>query len=157
MRDIKLWGDAPEDAKAVYHLRLGGLDFDEIGERLHISPDRAIVLYRERVTRAAQVMGGDERRMVADTELARLDALQEPYWLSATSGELDAARFVLEIIKTRVKMLNLDAPDKNAAAVARVLVVGGTQEQFMEALSAGRYEHVAGLNGEDGSDHKEAS
>jgi hypothetical protein len=152
---VGFWSEASGEAQAVYHLRLGGLSFPEIAERLEISVDQAIVFYRDRVTRAAKVFGGDERRVVTETELARLDALQEPFWLSATSGDRDDAKFVLQIIQTRMKMLSLDTPDKNVAEVARVLVVGGTQKEFMEALSEGRY--MTGLSSETGSDSKEAS
>ena len=45
-------------------------------------------------------------------ELERLDALQYGQWGAAMSGDIKAARLVLEIIHERIRLLGLDRPNE---------------------------------------------
>jgi hypothetical protein len=156
MSDVTLWHDDAE-AKQVYHLRLGGLSFEEIADRNNMTVDMAMTLYRDRVMAAAKIFGTDDRQMIKQLELDRLDALQQSYWHDATEGDLKSAEFVLKIIGTRIKLEGMEQLSAATPSdVARVLIVGGSQQEFVAALQQGRAQHaMTSPAPEDGVDLKE--
>jgi len=138
---------------------MGGLSFEQIAARFGMTVDQAITAYRERVTTAAMVFGEDKRDMITQLELDRLDALQAPHWGPATDmqePDIKAGEFVLKVMQHREKLLKLgDLSANTPETVARVLVVGGNQAEFIEALQSGRNQHLAGGTPEDGDDPQE--
>ena len=157
MSVVQPWSETEQaDAAQIYHAKLAGLSFDEISDRFHITADKAIDLYRQRVVQAGKLFGGSDRKLVKQIELDRLDALQAPYWLAATSGDIKAGEFVLKVIALRMKLENLDQSVVDSSSeMSRVLIVGGSQAEFLEALRQGKNQHVAGSSPEDGDDQEE--
>jgi hypothetical protein len=143
-----------DESKEIYHLKLGGMDFVEIAQRYQITTDVAMQKYRSYLVEAAKTFGGDQRDMVVQTELARLDSLQQTYWHSALQGERADGEFVLKVMAHRMKLLGLDQLQADTKQqIAQVLVVGGSQQEFIDALNAGRNQQVlAGPSPEDGDD-----
>lgn len=155
MSDVQVWS-VDAQASQVYHLRMGGLSFEEIAEHFMMTVDQAISAYRERVTTAAMVFGEDKRELITQLELDRLDALQAPHWAAAASGDIKAGEFILKVMQQRAKYLQLDQVSASTPeSVARVLIVGGNQAEFIEALQSGRNQHLAGGTPEDGGDPQE--
>ena len=74
----------------------------------------------------------DEHRAL---ELSRLDALQQPIWERAVTGDFTAANAVLRIIEARMRLLGLDRPTKTSAG-PRSIIAAGCEEEFAEALAA---------------------
>lgn len=149
--------EARDVARRVYHLKLGGMQFPEIAESLDITVDAAVMMYRNATVDAAKVYGGDERQIIIQTELDRLEMMHQTYWQNALMGERADAEFVLKIMSHRMKLLGLDQLQaETKSQIAQVLVVGGSQQEFIEALNAGRQQGaLAGEAHEDGDDREE--
>ena len=155
MSVVQPWSEASEEAQ-IYHAKLAGFNFDEISERFGVTADEAIALYRKRVVQASKLFHGNDREMVKQIELDRLDELQKPFYLAATSGDLKSAEYVLKVIAMRMKLHQLDQSVVDSASeMSRVLIVGGTQAEFLEALKQGRNQGMAGSSPEDGDDQEE--
>lgn len=74
-------------------------------------------------------------------ELARLDHIQLAFWDQAVSGDVKAAEVVLKVVAARCRLLQLDrgGPTGSSGVAARhVVVVGGTKEEYVQALTTGR-------------------
>ncbi|MCB1686879.1 MAG: hypothetical protein KDI33_00220 [Halioglobus sp.] len=91
-------------------LRLDGLSFDEIGERLHVDRAEAIALTQAALATLPDDILEDEKTelwAIKAMERLRLDALQIPIWRRAEEGDLEAIDRVLEIMDRRARLLNL--------------------------------------------------
>jgi len=143
--------------RRIYHLKLGGMPFPDIAATMEMGTDEVIQRYRNYTVWAAKVFGGDEREMVIQTELDRLDMLQQTYWQNALLGERADAEFCLKVMTHRMKLLGLDQMQADTKQqIAQVLVVGGSQQEFIDALNAGRQQGaLAGPALEDGDDREE--
>jgi hypothetical protein len=120
----------PRRLQAV-QLRLAGLSYEDIGQELGVTRQRAWTLVQKEMRRL-----GHERAEAAATlqriELEGLDALHRTYWPAAIAGDLDAAAFVLRLMQRRARLLGLDAPPaKGESAPAVELRI--TVEQVAEA------------------------
>jgi hypothetical protein len=69
----------------------------------------------------------DRARSVRELEMKRLNRMQRGLWEEATSGDTDAARTVLRLMKRRAKLLGLDEPDE-------LDVTEGFDSDFLETL-----------------------
>jgi hypothetical protein len=154
--------DGPNLDEQIYHLRIGGLTFRRIARELNISLARVSAHYQNYLeVLASCAPHSDTREVEVSLELERLDRIQEGFWKSATEQHTEpmvmksgsrsyvedvevgpnatSARMVLEVMKHRAKLKGWDQPDpQDAAGVQRVLIIGGSQESFLEALQAGR-------------------
>lgn len=100
---------AERRAKAVA-LRLAGLDFQTIADKLHYA-DRAAA--HKDITRAMEANVAEMNRnadVLRQEELDRLMRLQLGVWPAATAGDPKAVQVALGIIDRRCKLLGLDAP-----------------------------------------------
>lgn len=89
-------------------LRLAGLTYEQIGERLKISPSGAANLIARSLSRAEQ-MSVDQLRA---TENARLDRAQMAIWPQVLQGDQKAIGMFLRISAARRQMNGLNAPVK---------------------------------------------
>lgn len=104
-------------------LRLAGLTYAQIGERLDITEASA----RDLIQRS---LAGAEMRAVTalrDMENARLDRLQVAVWSKAIQGDIQAVDAVLRISQQRAKLNGLYAPNKLDVSV-------GVREEMNKAL-----------------------
>lgn len=148
----------PTDPEAqVYHLRKSGMSFLDIAERLAISSAEAIAAFRRYTVTLAASYSLDERQALVQLELERLNDLQAAVWAPATAGDRASIETALKIMAHRSKLLQLDAvtPVDNQQ-VQNILVVGGDQETFLEALRAGRKKAVTSADPENEDDLREA-
>lgn len=84
-------------------------------------------------------MTPDERRRVRALEMERLDALQDAAWDGAMQGSASDIKSVLDVIRTRAKLFELDAHDgTDPTSQLNVLVVGEDKQAFINALTEGR-------------------
>lgn len=107
---------AAQTAKEALALRLQGLTYDEIGQRLQVSHGTAYrhVSLELANTRKESAETAEELRQV---ELARLDRLLAVVGPMAESGDLAAVDRVLRIQERRAAYLGLDAPKAQLVAV----------------------------------------
>lgn len=98
-------------------LRLAGLQYDQIGERLGIDPHTAQALVERNLERATN-RHADQLRVL---ENDRLDRAQAAIWTKVLQGDLNAVKTFLSISQRRAKMNGLDAP-KQIALSANVRV-----------------------------------
>ncbi|MFD1145959.1 hypothetical protein [Saccharothrix hoggarensis] len=100
---------AERRAQAI-QLKLAGLDFETIAQRLGYSSRQAAHKDLQRALArnlALEAAAADELRHV---ELMRLDRLQGAFWAKAVGGDIKAGELCLRIIAERRKLLGLDAP-----------------------------------------------
>lgn len=87
-------------------LRLAGLSYAQIGEKLGIDPKTVIDLVNRTLT-VAENQAVEELREI---ENARLDRAQASIWTQVLEGNLAAVDSFLRLSQRRAKMNGLDAP-----------------------------------------------
>ena len=142
----------------AYFLKLAGFSFAEIALKLGMNASEARARIHGYKMEMAQTIDPDVRRQALEMEVERLDQLQSSYYQEALAGDLKAAEFCLKVIIERAKLRGLDRIDgTDSAQVANILIVGGSQKEFIDALNHGRMRSIgmAGESHDDGKD-KEA-
>lgn len=101
---------AAERQRIAFTLRLAGLTWSEVAKHDH----NGAPLYSDgsAAYRAAQAYEksqahGDNLMEQRALDMARFDALQRAMWRKALAGDLPAAKFCLELMKARQKMLGV--------------------------------------------------
>lgn len=131
---------ADRRAKMI-QMRLAGIDFDTIAERLGYSSRNHAT---KDLTRTLEANVAAERTAVEalrEVETRRLDRLQAAAWSAAIQGDLRAIETVLKVVAQRCKLLGLDAPQRH-----EVLTLDAVDEQI-RLLNA----QLAALDREDGA------
>ena len=93
-------------------LRLAGMDYEAIAERLDYSSRGAA---SKDICRALDSYRKEEEAQVEtwrQLESQRLDRLQAAAWAKAVKGDLKAVETVLKVIAQRCKLLGLDMPQR---------------------------------------------
>lgn len=116
----------------VVELVTSGLSYEEaaaeVGYRSRSAAWKAF--HRALADREADAI--DEHRAL---ELSRLDALQQPLWERAVSGDVAAATAVLRIVEQRCRLLGLALP-ANPSAGPVSIIAPGFEEEYTAALAA---------------------
>jgi hypothetical protein len=103
-------------------LRVAGLTYREIGERLQCSTAMAHKIVTEELQRLTR-----ERAQAAGTlsqlENERLDRLHTALWPQAAAGDMDAVNTILRLMNRRAKLLGLDVPATLGVNVNRLPTV----------------------------------
>lgn len=138
-----------DPAWEAYQLRLKGWSPAEItkkGKLGYSSPADVTKAINARVKLEARKMDSDERDTVLMIMLDQCDALIKAYWDLAVNGSVNDAKLVLDTIKTKAHLAQVDLPDASSMGQT-VLVVSGDETDYVRALRGGH----ASENG-----HKEA-
>jgi hypothetical protein len=163
-KDVELY-DPDQVAQRIYHLRQVGMDWAEIQDDLvknnymHIKPpiDQLRAMLRRFVISMASYIGPDEREVILGVELALLGQMQKGLYNAAITGDTKAVETMLKIMATRAKYTGLDQlSTQDKTTLATVLVVGGDQAAFMEALEHGRSLIMGGVLPDDDDDQEGA-
>lgn len=127
----------------VYHLRRAGHSFSDITTLMGIERAEALLAYRAYMNKLAAEYSLEEREMHVNLEMARLDELQAAIWESAIAEKsVQKIDSILRIMGLRAKLLGFDKITPNPEAVRQIILVTGSQKEFIEALQQGRAEHV---------------
>ena len=142
--------------KQIYHLKRAGLDFEEISERLEMNVPDVIRGFRTYMVSMVAEHTLHERDHAVAMELARLDDIMTPFYVSGTQGEKEGAEVYLKIAAHRMKLLRLDQPTpEELAKTTQVIVVSGSKEDYERALRAGREQYqVTGRTDDDGDEEE---
>jgi hypothetical protein len=131
-------------------LRLAGMDFDTIAERLDYSSRGAASKDIWRAVDANRIEEAQAVENLREVEGARLDRLQAAVWAKAIKGDLKAVETVLKVIAQRARLFGLDAPVRteltgpNGGAVP---LAAGTLKELNELIAiAGQAGPVADLD-----------
>jgi len=87
-------------------LRMAGMTYEQIGDRLGITTESAAVLIDRTISRVGNQVA-EEMRLL---EGARLDRSQAAIWSKVLEGDLKAVGMFLQISARRSKLFGLDAP-----------------------------------------------
>lgn len=71
-------------------------------------------------------------------ELARLDAIHSSFFDAALSGDVRAAQVVLKVSAARCRLLQLDRAMNYQPEESHPVMVGGSKDEFIAALSTGQ-------------------
>lgn len=102
--------ESDERQRMAFTLRVAGLTFADIAAHQHedgrLYSDasgayRAVKAYMDRHGH------GDDLLEQRNIDMARFDSLQRAMWRKAINGDIAAAKFVLEIMKAREKLLGV--------------------------------------------------
>lgn len=113
-------------------LRLAGKDWWEIADQLRLTPKDAREAVAQGIKAAAELVNEATKLEMLQLEVSRLDALTAAAWDGAMRGDEKKGKFVLDLIKERVRLLELD--QQGAAAAQTTVVIGGTSTEYIEAL-----------------------
>jgi hypothetical protein len=94
--------------KEALELRLAGLSYADIGDRMGVSSPRAFQLVSDELARLNEKRA-ETAEAVTRIELERLDRLLATVWEKAEAGDLAAIDRVLAIQQRRARLLGLDA------------------------------------------------
>jgi len=105
---------AADRRSRVYAMKLGGLSFHEIGEKLNVSKQAAYAAFWQ-VMREVNALTNGNAAEARKLEVERCDALLAGLWERARLGSHDAANACVRILDRRARYLGLDAPIKTAS------------------------------------------
>lgn len=94
-------------------LRLAGLTFEQIGERLGISKEAA----HDLVSRTLERAENESAQKMRALEAARLDRAQAAIWSRVLEGDTKAVDTFLRISQRRARLFGLEAPTQIAVAM----------------------------------------
>lgn len=123
-----------EMAVRAHALRKSGMSWYDIGNELGLAHTEARRMADEVIRAASDLVDEGMRQQLLALEVARLDDLQRAFWSDALGGDVDAARFVLQVIRERARLERLDADDSAAAPTVAAVVVPASTEEYAEAL-----------------------
>lgn len=102
--------EAEEKQRMAYTLRLAGLTWVEIAAHVHNGEplySEASAAHRAARTYEERHAHGDSLAEQRSIDMNRFDALQRAMWRKAIGGDLAAAKFVLQLMVAREKLLGL--------------------------------------------------
>lgn len=102
-------------------LRLAGMDYDNIAQRLGYADRAAACKDIQRALEANVAQQTQSADTLREVELMRLDRLQAAAWQAAAQGNLKAIETVLKVVDRRCRLLGLDAPIKADISVSDAL------------------------------------
>jgi hypothetical protein len=103
-------------------LRIDGLTFEQIGQRMGFSGVRAYHIVKAELERMNQKRTETAAQM-ARLELTRLDHMFQAIWAKARKGDLAAQAQALKIMERRAKIMGLDASDRQQPAAAGTITL----------------------------------
>ena len=104
MSEIEIPGEETE----VVRMRRGGLTFDQIAERLHMTPGAVYTAWVNGNARTHL----EHADAIRKTEEDRLDIAQAAIWAKVVRGEIPAVLALLRIMERRAALLGLDSPEE---------------------------------------------
>jgi len=128
---------ARERELAAVGLRLQGLPYGAIAERLGTSRGTAHALVLRSLERTAEALG-ESAGILRQVEIERLDAMLAGLWPAATSGDVSAVNAALRVSERRARLLGLDAPQR-----AELTGADGGPLTFLEVARAWASTRVA--------------
>lgn len=124
----------------AYLLRRRGKSWTEIAlTEQWPTPAAAAAEVQRYLDEGKAIVGELRRRELLAFEVDRLDALMDAVWAPAMEGKVQAVMAARTLIMDRVKVLQLDqGSDTGAdgAAPTTVVVLGGSEDQFIAGLQA---------------------
>lgn len=128
--------DESARARRAYEMRLAGMPPHVIKEELRYNSIGDVSdSIRYQMGQDVRDITSAERGTILAMELARLDALQEGLWMSATLGDPKSVQLVINIIALRAKLMKLDQPDADTSQQT-VLIMGNKEGEYIEGLKA---------------------
>jgi hypothetical protein len=108
-------------ATKVMKLRLEGLTFREIGQRMGFSEVRAFNICKQELNRLNTIRA-ETCEQLQRLELSRLDEMWKGIWTKARRGDIGAQSACLRLMERRAKLLGLDAGDKAGVSGGQVVL-----------------------------------
>lgn len=124
--------------RRMYHLRMGGMSYPQISERMGVELRRVRLMISSYTELLEQAAGDDEKRQALYLENSRLDALQNAAWDAAMLGDMKAIDAILKISARRSKIMGMDLVPTQEIQVTQNTLVMGSKEEFIAALEEGR-------------------
>lgn len=123
-----------DPAHAAHELRLTGMDWRAVAKITgYPTQDACRVAVSAYLTKAAALLSKEQQLERLAAELDRLDVLTHAYWTMAVSGDVNAAKFVLDVSKQRARLLKLETDEKEAGTT-RTIVVSGSEADYVQSL-----------------------
>lgn len=122
-------------AEVAYMMRRRGLTLTEVAEELNTGVEQVQNLIRARFRAEAEHMTSEDRVNVLAMENDRLDFYLTKLMPSIEYGDVKAISLALGIHDRKMKANYLDRPD-STTQTTQILVVGGAEDSYVEALKA---------------------
>lgn len=119
----------------MVRMRLAGLDWDTIAERLEYSNRAAACKDLSRTLTQYLAEQNSAVEELREVELMRLDRLLASVWTAAIGGDNRAVETAIKVIDRRCKLLGLDAPVR--AEVMTVDAIDAEIHRLTRELGAG--------------------
>ena len=121
-----------EQAMEARELRRDGHDWWEIANKMRLTPRDARQAVAYGIRAAAELVNDATKIELLDLELSRLDLLIKANMPEAMKGNTQSGKLILDVVKERVRLLELDKEHTQAGQTT--VVVGGTSTEYIEAL-----------------------
>lgn len=137
--EVILW-DTTSNYARIRALRLEGKTVPEIAATLGLK----LATVRQSLTNQLKMesakLDSDEITSILQMEMDRLDHMLNAHWHAAKAGDIDSTKAVLAVGKERREWLKWAQPEPTAelGITNNILVVGGTEAEFLAQLDAAR-------------------
>ena len=137
--DVVLW-DTSSNYARIWDLRREGKTVPEIAAALSLKPAVVKQCLTNKLKAESAKLDSDEINGILQLEMDRLDHLLQSHWWAAKAGDIDSSKMVLAIGKERREWLKWaqPAPTNEIGVVQNVLVVGGSENEFLATLEQAR-------------------
>lgn len=137
--DVVVW-DTTSNYARVRAMRLEGKTVAQISAALQLKPAVVKQCLTNQLKAESAKLDGEEINGILQLEMDRLDHLLQAHWWAAQAGDIDSTKAVLAIGKERREWLKWaqPAPTNEIGVVQNVLVVGGSENEFLASLESAR-------------------
>jgi hypothetical protein len=137
--EVILW-DTTSNYARIRALRLEGKTVPEISAALSLPPSTVKQSLTNQIKMESAKLDGDEINSILGLEMERLDHMLQSHWWAAKAGDVDSTKIVLAIGKERREWLKWAQPEPTheVGVTNNILVVGGTEAEFLAQLETAR-------------------
>ena len=137
--EVILW-DTTSNYSRIRAMRLEGKTVPEIASALDLKPSTVKQSLTNQIKAESAKIDGDEIVTILGLEMERLDHMLQSHWWAAKAGDVDSTKLILAIGKERREWLKWaqPEPEQQVGITNNVLVVGGTEAEFLKSLETAR-------------------
>lgn len=137
--EVIVW-DTTSNYARIRALRLEGKTVPEISAALELPISTVKQSLTNQIKMESAKLDGEEINSILGLEMERLDHLLQAHWWAAKAGDVDSTKAVLAIGKERREWLKWAQPEptNEIGVTNNILVVGGTEAEFLAQLETAR-------------------
>lgn len=137
--EVVLW-DTTSNYARIRQMRLEGKTVPEIAAALELKPSTVKQSLTNQIKAESAAMDPAELNSILMLEMERLDHMVQAHWFAMKGGDAESAKILLAVGRERREWLKWAKPEptQDLGITNNILVVGGTEAEFLAQLSTAR-------------------